>query len=345
MRRLRVGFVPLVDAASVIVAARRGFAEDEGFEITLSRERSWASVRDKLTVGYLDAAHVLSPMVLASQLGLGNFRSPLVAPMMLSVDGNELTLGEELAALCVGRIGHAPEEPGAWGKALARVVREGKAAGAPTLTFACVFPFSSHNYLLRDWLAGAGLDPDRDVNVTVLPPTMMADALAEGSIDGFCAGPPWGRLAADRGAGRVAFRGLRLQPGVPEKALALRENDSLRDPDMIPRLIRAVASAAEWCAEPAHADEMFAILAEPDAVGVDARTIRAAIDRSGMRLAGTDVLRPDAGRATWIAERMSRWGQAKGVDGARMRSATEAGFRPHSFDEALGALAGPLPTA
>ena len=335
MRRLRIGFVPLVDAASVIVAAKKGFAETEGFEIALSRERSWASVRDKLSVGYLDAAHVLSPMVVASRLSLGNFRSPLFAPMMLSVDGNEVTLSAELASLCVGRLGYMPEEPTAWGQALARVVREGIEAGAPPFAFASVFPFSSHSYLLRDWLAGAGIDPDRDVNATVLPPPLMADALAEGSIDGFCAGPPWGRLAEERGAGRVAFRAVRLQTGVPEKALALRQNDPMRDADTIPRLVRAVFAAAQWCADPENADELFKILAAPDAVGVHAETIRSAIDRSGMRIAGADTLRPDLERASWIAERMVRWKQATAVEAERVEEAVRSSFRPDLFDSAF----------
>ena len=334
MKRLRIGFVPLVDAASVIVAARRGFAEAEGLDVALSRERSWASLRDKLTVGYLDAAHVLSPMVVASRLSLGNFRSALMAPTMLSLDGNEVTLGAELAALCASMRGYTPIGPEEWGRALAEVVREGAGRGAPPFTFAAVFPFSSHAYLLRDWLAGVGLDPDRDVNITVLPPPMLADALAEGSIDGFCAGPPWGRLAEERGAGRVAFRAIRLRSGVPEKALALRESDPMRDDETVIALVRAVARAAAWVADPANADELFALLAAPDAVGVPERTIRTAIDRSGMRLSGEGVLRPDPDHGRWIAGRMLRWGQVRGDEGAAMARAA-SGFRHDLFDAAL----------
>lgn len=335
MKRVRVGFVPLVDAASVIVAAKRGFAEAEGLDLVLSRERSWAGVRDKLSVGYLDAAHLLSPMVVASRLGLGNFRSPLLAPMMLSLDGNEVTLGAELAALCAARTGYTPLGPEEWGRALAGVVRDGASTGGAPFTFASVFPFSSHNYLLRDWLAGTGIDPDRDVNVTVLPPPMLADALAEGSVDGFCAGPPWGRLAQERGAGSVAFRTVRLRSGVPEKALALRESDPLREDDTIERLVRAVSAAADWVADPANADELFPLLGAADAVGVPERTIRAAIDRSGMRLAGRDVLRPDPGRAAWIAHQMHRWGQAGDRDSAETERIALSGFRPDRYDAAL----------
>ena len=333
MKRLRIGFVPLVDAANVIVAARMGFAEREGLAVDLSRERSWASVRDKLSVGYLDAAHVLSPMVVASRLGLGNFRSPLLAPAMLSLDGNEVTLGAELAALCAARTGYTPKGPVEWGRAVAALVADGGERGAP-LTFATVFPFSSHAYLLRDWLDGAGLDPDRDVNMTVLPPAMMADALAEGTIDGFCAGPPWGRLAEEHGAGRIAFRAVRMRSDVPEKALALREADPLRDPDTVSALVRAVVAAAEWVADEANASDLFALLGRADAVGVAPETIRAAVDRSGMRLT-RDVLRPDLNHAAWIVNRMRRWGQVE-EDVTAQDTAVERAFRADLFDQALG---------
>ena len=334
MRQLRVGFVPLVDAASVIAAARQGFAEAEGLELELSRERSWASIRDKLSVGYLDAAHVLSPMIVASRLGLGNFHSPLMAPAMLSLDGNEVTLGTELAGLCGARTGYEPQTPEEWGAALGGIVRDGARQGAPPLTFAVVFPFSSHAYLLRDWLAGAGLDPDRDVNVVVLPPPMMADALAEGQVDGFCAGPPWGRLAEEHGAGRIAFRAVRLAPGTPEKALALRESDPMREPEAVPALVRAVAAAAAWVAHPANEAALFAMLAEPGGVGVPERVIRAAIDRSGMRLSGLATLRPDPAHADWILARMTRWGQVREDESGADTAAK--GFRPDLFDAAIG---------
>ena len=333
-RELRVGFVPLVDAANVIVAGRLGFAEAEGLRLVLSRERSWASVRDKLSVGYLDAAHVLSPMLLASVLGLGNFRSPLMTPVMLSRDGNEVTLSAALAGLCEQRLGYRPGDPQGWARAVASVVREGQKAGAPPLSFACVFPFSSHAYLLRDWLSEAGVSVDRDVHITVLPPTMMADALAEGTIDGFCAGPPWGRLAQERGAGRIAFRAVHLERNVPEKALALRRNDPLRDRDTVHALVRAVVAASRWVADEANAGELHALLARPDAVGVPADTIRAAVERSGMLLWGDDALRPRAAYGRWIAERMVRAGQV--VERAdETAAAARESFRTDLYDAAL----------
>ena len=336
--RLRAGFLPLVDAANLLVAARMGFAEAEGLELVLSRERSWAAVRDKLSVGYLDCAHVLSPMVVASQLGLGNFRSRLIAPVMLSMDGNEVVLGSALANLCAARTGYTPAGPVEWGRAVAAVVREGAAKGAPPFNFAAVFPYSAHAYLLRDWLSGNGLDPDRDVNVSVLPPSMMADALSDGSIDGFCAGPPWGRLSEERGAGRIAFRAVRLRSGVAEKALALRENDPLRDPETLAKLVRAIAAASRWVGEEANGEELFALLARAELVGVAAHTIRAAVDRSGMRLSGDGVLRPDQSHGAWCIAQMRASGRLR-EDRAQDDAAAARAFRYDLFDAAVAASA------
>ena len=334
MIRLRIGFVPLVDAANIIVAARKGFAEAAGLTLDLSRERSWASVRDKLSVGYLDAAHVLSPMIVASHLGHANFPSRLMAPTMLSLDGNEVTFSTALSDLCGAVMGYRPNGPDEWGRAIAKVVRASPSNSGEPFNFACVFPFSSHAYLLRAWLIEAGLDPKRDVNVSVLPPSMMADALRDGSIDGFCAGPPWGHLAQERGAGNVAFRMKRFRDGVPEKALALRASDPLRHGETIERLVRAVAAASSWVADEANAHELFHMLAQPDAVGVDAATIATAVERSGMRLSGDTVLRPEPAHAAWIVEQMRRWMPTPALDAVE----GSAMFRSDLYDKAVAGL-------
>ena len=175
------------------------------------------------------------------------------------------------------------------------------------------------------------------MNVGVLPPAMMADALADGSIDGFCAGPPWGRLSQERGAGKVAFRAVRLRSGVPEKALALRETDPLREPETVAKLVRAVDAASRWVGDEANADELFALMAEPGMVGVEAETIRAAVDRSGMRLTGRAVLRPDPSHGAWIVGRMRQGGQLGGADGQTAEARAAGAFRSDLFDAAAGA--------
>lgn len=332
MTRVRIGYVPLLDCAGVLAMAKGGFAEAEGLTIELHRERSWAATRDKLAVGYLDAAHMLAPVVVASRLGLGNNSSRLVAPFLLSANGNEVTVSRELAALCEGRLGYRPSGPQAWGQAFASIIKEGSERRASPITIGSVFPFSAHTYLLRRWLSEAGIDPDRDVNLIVVPPPQMADALTDGVIDAFCAGPPWGRLAEESIGAVLAFRAVELVRDAPEKALAIRETDRMRDPDSLARLLRAAHAASRWADDPANRDAVVALLSGPDALALPKGTIGAALDRSGMRLFGPGVNRPSEAHGRWIFCEIVRW---QGVAPSREAEALEA-FPSDPFDAAIG---------
>ena len=171
--RLRLGFIALNDAAPVIAAQSLGYFADEGLAVDLSREVSWATVRDKVNVGALDGAHMLAPMALATSLGVGGSGAvPLAAPFALNLDGPAVTLSSRLAGVIAA-------DGGADG--LARLVARRREEGASPITLAVVFPYSVHNYLLRDWLAAAGIDPDRDVRLTVAPPSRMSSTAPSSS--------------------------------------------------------------------------------------------------------------------------------------------------------------------
>ena len=192
---LRLGFIALNDAATMIVAKAQGYFADEGLSVTLSREVSWATVRDKIKVGALDGAHMLAPTALAVSLGVGGDEpTPLLAPFALNLNGPAITLSSHLADV----IGPGPTAEG-----LARLIARRRDEGASALTLAVVFPFSTHNYLLRDWLARSGIDPDRDVRLTVAPPSRMTELLAGGVVEGFCVTEPWNAAAGGGLGGRV----------------------------------------------------------------------------------------------------------------------------------------------
>jgi nitrate/nitrite transport system substrate-binding protein len=184
--RLKVGFIPIIDCAPVVLAEELGAFERQGLEVEIRREVSWANVRDKLALGTLDAAHILAPLPLAITLGVDSVSVPLVNVMTLQVNGNALTLSqglwremEETAPDLIAG-GHAALTA----KALAAVVRKRATAGAPPVVLASVFPYSAQNYMLRLWLASGGLDPDRDVRLTVVPPPHTVAQLSGGGIDG-----------------------------------------------------------------------------------------------------------------------------------------------------------------
>ena len=162
---LRIGFIPLADAAALLVAVDKGFARAEGLDVTLHREVSWSNVRDKLNLGLFDAAHLLAPVAIASSLGLGHVKVPIVAPFNLGLNGNAITVSPALHAAIMGELDGDPLNPLATAQALLRVVNARKKTGAEPLVFGMTFPFSTHNYQLRFWMAAGGVDPDEDVRL------------------------------------------------------------------------------------------------------------------------------------------------------------------------------------
>ena len=244
--RLRIGYIPLVDAAALLVAVDHGFAAAEGLDIELVREVSWSNVRDKLNIGLFDAAHMLSPLAIASSLGIGHVRVPIVTPFNFALNGNAVTVSAslfaELAALADGDLA----DPKVSARALARVVAARREQGGAPLTFGMTFPFSNHNYQLRFWMAAGGIDPDEDVRLVVLPPPYMVESLAGGHVDGFCVGAPWNSVAVESGVGHILHFGCEIVQRASEKVLAVREGWASENPAVLAALIRALARAAAF---------------------------------------------------------------------------------------------------
>src|SRR3989440_1264557 len=311
---LHVGFIPLVDAAALIVAVDKGFTAAEGLDVTLVREVSWSNVRDKLNIGLFDAAHLLAPVAIASSVGLGHVKVPIVAPFNLGLNGNAITVSPSLHAAIMGEIEGDATDPMATALALARVVATRRKAGADPLTFGMTFPFSTHNYQLRFWMAAAGVDPDEDVRLVVLPPPYMVDSLANGHVDAFCVGAPWNSIAVDLGIGHILHFVSDILVRAAEKVLAVRQDWAEKHPDVLSALIRAHLRAAEFIEQPQNRGEAARILAQPERIGVDAEVVQRTLDgrlkispdgtmRESNRylLVGREgATRPDPVQAAWL---------------------------------------------
>jgi ABC-type nitrate/sulfonate/bicarbonate transport system substrate-binding protein len=343
---LHIGFIPLVDAAALIVAVDKGFTAAEGLDVTLVREVSWSNVRDKLNIGLFDAAHLLAPVAIASSLGLGHVKVPIVAPFNLGLNGNAITVSPALHAAIMAEIDGDRFDPMVTALALSRVVAKRRKSGAEPLTFGMTFPFSSHNYQLRFWMAAGGVDPDEDVRLVVLPPPYMVDSLASGHVDAFCVGAPWNSVAVDLGVGHILHFVSDILVRAAEKVLAVRQNWSERNPQVLAALIRAASRATEFIEQ--NRAETARILAQPDRVGVDAEVIQRSLDGhlkispdGTMRKSSRYLLvgregagRPDPVQAAWLYAQMARWGQTSTSPEA-LKTAM-AVFRPDLYDAALG---------
>jgi len=344
---LRIGFIPLVDAAALIVAVDKGFAAAEGLDVTLVREVSWSNVRDKLNIGLFDAAHLLAPVAIASSLGLGHVKVPIAAPFNLGLNGNAITVSPSLHAAITAEIDGDRFDPMVTALALSRVVATRRRSGAEPLTFGMTFPFSTHNYQLRFWMAAGGVDPDEDVRLVVLPPPYMVDSLTGGQIDAFCVGAPWNSLAVDIGVGHILHFVSDILERAAEKVLAVRQNWSEKNPQVVAALIRAAFRAAEFIEQPQNRGEAAHILAHPERIGVDAEIIERTLDgrlkispdgtvRESSRylLVGPEAARPDPVHAAWLYAQMVRWGQTSFSPEALQTA--KAVFRPDLYDSALG---------
>ncbi|MTV13024.1 MULTISPECIES: CmpA/NrtA family ABC transporter substrate-binding protein [Bradyrhizobium] len=349
---LRIGFIPLVDAAALIVAVDKGFAAAEGLDVSLVREVSWSNVRDKLNIGLFDAAHLLAPVAIASSLGLGHVKVPIAAPFNLGLNGNAITVSPALHAALMEEIDGDRFDPMATAQALARVVAKRRKSGAEPLTFGMTFPFSTHNYQLRFWMAAGGVDPDEDVQLVVLPPPYMVDSLANGHVDAFCVGAPWNSIAVDLGIGHILHFVSDILLSAVEKVLAVRQSWSEKHPDIVAALVRSHLRAVEFIERPENRSEVARILAQPERIGVDASVIQRTLDghlkispdgtmRESTRylLVGREAAaRPDPGQAAWLYAQMVRWGQAP-YRPEELKAAM-AVFRPDLYDAASGQAAG-----
>jgi ABC-type nitrate/sulfonate/bicarbonate transport system substrate-binding protein len=328
--KLRLGFIALNDAASLIVAHAHGLFAREGLEVALSREVSWATMRDKIKVGALDGAHMLAPTALAISLGAsGDEPTPLVAPFALNLNGPAITLSSRLATV-VG--------PGSTADGLARLIERRRAEGASPLTLAVVFPFSTHSYLLRDWLARAGVDPDRDVRMTVAPPARMTELLVGGVVEGFCVTEPWDSAAVAAGAGHIAVRGSQFWPRTPDKVFAVTEAWAGANPEALQALLRALLGAAAWADAAENRPALADLLAEKGNVGADRAVIEASLTDMVFHADGASA--PAPVHAAWLAAQMMRWGHIPAdVDIAGLAGQV---YRPDLHAEATAALG--LPT-
>ena len=213
---IRLGFLPLVDAALPILASELGFAEEEGIDLQLVRDMSWATVQDRLLYGHTDAAHMVAPLAIAATLGLGRPSVSLSVPFVLGLNGNAVTLRPDLAAQ-VTQIG-VPGDAREIGAKLAQVAK----VSTKPLRLGVVHRYSSHNYMLRYWLSGCGIDPNADVEIVTVAPPFAADALAEGEVDGICVGAPWNSVAVERGVGVVVATTSQIWLRGVEKVLAMK---------------------------------------------------------------------------------------------------------------------------
>ena len=230
-KEVRIGFIPLTDCASVVMASVMKFDEKYGIKIIPSKESSWAAVRDKLVNGELDAAHVLYGLVYGVHLGVSGPKKDMAVLMTLNNNGQAITLSKKLA-----------DKGAVDGAGLAKVMK----AEPREYTFAQTFPTGTHAMWLYYWLASNGINPMSDAKVITVPPPQMVANMRVGNMDGFCVGEPWNHRAIIDGIGVTATTTQDIWKDHPEKVLGCTAEFVQKNPNTARAMIMAVLDASRW---------------------------------------------------------------------------------------------------
>ncbi len=228
---VKIGFIPLTDCASVVMASVLGIDKKYGVKIIPTKEASWAGVRDKLATGELDFAHVLYGLVYGVHLGIGGAKKDMAVLMTLNRNGQGLTLSRSLAdkgaSTLEGLVALMKKEP-----------RE--------YTFAQTFPTGTHAMWLYYWLASAGINPFKDVKSIVVPPPQMVANMRVGNMDGFSVGEPWNHRAIIDKIGVSAATSQDVWRDHPEKVLGTSADFVKKHPNTARAVTAAILEASQW---------------------------------------------------------------------------------------------------
>lgn len=353
-RQLALGFIPLTDCAPLVVAKEKGLFASHGLDVELSRESSWANIRDKVCTGMLDGAQMLAAMPLATAVD-AHHCPPMVTALSLDLNGNAITVSKELYGRMLATGVSGLDTATGSARALKAVVDQDRAARRPQLSFAVVFPQSSHNYLLRYWMADAGIDPDKDVRLIVVPPPQVGHYMRAGLIAGCCVGEPWNSYAVSEGLGRTLITSYEIWNNHPEKVFAVTRAWAESNPNTHQAVVTAILEACTWLDDPDNRREACEILGQ-------GRYVNAPVDVLEKSLTGTLQFSSDEkprpapdynvfqryaanfpwrSHALWFMSQMQRWGQVDAtVDPELIANAV---YRPEVFRAAAQALDLPFP--
>jgi nitrate/nitrite transport system substrate-binding protein len=310
---IRFGMIALTDCAPIVMAHELGYFKKFGITSTISKEASWAVIRDKLSIGENQATHMLIGMPIASTMGLaGSPVKPMVIPWLLNRNGQAITLNNKLKT--AGAKTPAQIKP---------LADKARAAGDP-LTFAMTFPPGTHAMWMRYWLASGGIHPDRDVNLITIPPAQMVANMKVDKMDGFCVGEPWNNRAIEDGIGFTAVTTQQIWKDHPEKVCAFTEEFAAKNPRTVKAILKALHLASVDLDKMDSRAKFAEVIARPSYINCPPATIlerllgkyeygdgRVEQDPNYMIFSNRGCNYPHRIYGTWWLTQLRRWGLAK----------------------------------
>ena len=344
--KLKIGFARLTDCASLVVAKERGEFEKVGLKVELKRYPSWAAMRDALAHGVIDAAHMLAPIVVASAAGLGPYPNTFTTSFALNLNGNAITVSNALFQQLKETSPESLLRRPLASTALKTIIRKRREAGQEPLTFALVYHYSMHGYELRYWLAAAGIEPDTDVKLVVIPPEQMVSSLERGMIDGYCVGEPWNTAAIEAGLGKTLITSSEIWSSAPEKVLAVRQDWSQQNRDIHVQLIKAMLAASIWTDQPDNRLTVAQMVSQPEYLDMPLALLQPSLTGRDIYTGGELVRNmpdfcvfhryaanfPWRSHAKWILSQMIRWGET--LESIDVDDVSRAAYVPKLFCDA-----------
>jgi ABC-type nitrate/sulfonate/bicarbonate transport system substrate-binding protein len=354
--RLGFGIIPLTDCAPIVVAREKGFFKRHGLDVLVSKEASWANIRDKVSSGALDGAHMLAGMPIAATLGVGAIPKPTITAFSMDLNGNGITVSYELYERMMEADPVAMRQRPITALALKKLIEADKRAGKEPMTFAMVFPVSTHNYQLRYWMAAAGIDPDQDVRLIVIPPPQMVANLQSRNIVGYCVGEPWNQRAVEMGIGKSIVTSYEIWNNGPEKVFGVNREWADKHPHTHMAALKALIEASAWADRAENRKEVVRIIARKSYVDAPVEVVDSSMtgtwrygkDEGMKSLPDFNVFHryaanfPWESHAAWFITQMYRWGQlATPLD---IRKAAASIYRPDLYREAAKAVGAAAPS-
>lgn len=312
---VRFGIIALTDCSPIVIAHEKGLFKKHGIQSSISKEASWAVIRDKLQTGDNQATHMLIGMPIASTMGLlGSPKKPMVFPWMLNRNGQAITLKSEF-------LGKVQEDP----KALKPFVEKAKALGEP-MTFAMTFPPGTHAMWMRYYLGAGGINPDKDVNLITIPPPQMVANMKVGKMDGFCVGEPWNARAVSDKIGFTAITTQKMWKDHPEKVCAFLAEYADKNPKTVKAVLKALHEASVWLDDLGNRPEQCDIVSKPSYVNCPKEVIldrllgdydlgdgRKYKDPFPMIFSQRNCNYPQPKYVAWWLSQLRRWGMVTGA--------------------------------
>jgi nitrate/nitrite transport system substrate-binding protein len=313
--QIRIGIIALTDCSSIVIAYEKGFFKQHGLEVTISKEASWAVIRDKLQLGENHATHMLYGMPYASTMGLfGAPVKPMIIPWAINYNGQAITLSSELKDKGI-------RSPGD----LKKLLDEEKAAGKSPRTFAMTFPPGTHAMWIRYWLGAGGINPDKDVSLITIPPPQMVANMKVGKMDGFCVGEPWNARAIADKIGFTVTTTQTLWLNHPEKVCAFTAEFAEKNPKTVKAVLKALHQSSVFIDKLENRPEVAEIVSRPSYINCPKEIILGRLlgkydygdgqgeheDKDYMRFYERGVNFPWKSHGIWWLSQFRRWGMVK----------------------------------